>query len=117
MGRGRPGPQRHNRAVLPVVRRAGSVIAMTAGRPVGAYPPPGRGTIPMLSPVSAKDLPPGPVVAPRNPHAEVVQSDRSWQRVTVVAWRPHERGWLALTEWPNGVQDWRVRDARNLRPR
>jgi hypothetical protein len=86
-----------------------SSVSPTYPRPVG--------TVPMLTPLSMAQVPDGPDIEPGNPDAEVIHSDQTRQRVTVLAWRRIGTGWAAVIRWPNGVEDWRKHDPRNVRPR
>jgi hypothetical protein len=48
--------------------------------------------------------------------AEVIHSDMSWRRVSVLAWAVHRNGWAVLIRWPDGREDWRGYDRRYIRP-
>lgn len=48
--------------------------------------------------------------------AEVIHSDMSWRRVSVLAWAVHRNGWAVLIRWPDGREDWREYDGRHIRP-
>jgi len=47
--------------------------------------------------------------------AEVLCSDGSWRRVSVLAWASRRGGWAVLIRWPDGTEDWREYNRRNLR--
>jgi hypothetical protein len=81
----------------------------------GGYPPP-VGTVPMLGRVPAGELIDSARHEPRLRTAEVIHSDMSWRRVSVLAWAVHRSGWAVLIRWPDGREDWRGYDRRYIRP-
>src|ERR1039457_393195 len=58
----------------------------------------------------------GPAGEPKLRTAEVIHSDMSWRRVSVLAWAVHRNGWAVLIRWPDGREDWRGYDRRDIRP-
>jgi hypothetical protein len=81
----------------------------------GGYPPP-VGTVPMLGRVPSGELIDSTRHEPKLRTAEVIHSDMSWRRVTVLAWAAHRNGWAVLIRWPDGREDWRGYDRRYIRP-
>jgi hypothetical protein len=80
----------------------------------GGYPAP-VGTVPMLQRVPAAEIP----ASRRDPKrrvAEVMHTDMSWRRVSVLSWARHRRGWAVLIRWPDGQEDWRRYDPRHIHP-
>jgi hypothetical protein len=92
------------------------VLRMADGRGVsGGYPPP-VGTVPMLGRVPAGELIDSARHEPKLRTAEVIHSDMSWRRVSVLAWAAHRNGWAVLIRWPDGREDWRGYDRQYIRP-
>src|ERR1017187_8016994 len=81
----------------------------------GGYPPP-VGTVPMLGRVPSGELIDSARHEPKLRTAEVIHSDMSWRRVSVLAWAVHRNGWAVLIRWPDGREDWRGYDRRYIRP-
>jgi hypothetical protein len=81
----------------------------------GAYPAP-TGTVPALSKVPAGEMISSTRHEPKHRVAEVLHSDTSWRRVTVLAWAARRKGWAVLIRWPDGREDWREYDRRHIRP-
>jgi hypothetical protein len=81
----------------------------------GAYPAP-IGTVPALSKVPAGEMISSTRHEPKHRVAEVLHSDTSWRRVTVLAWAARRKGWAVLIRWPDGREDWREYDRRHIRP-
>ena len=52
---------------------------------------------------------------PGHRQAEVLCSDTSWRKVSVLAWARHRGGWAVLIRWLDGRDDWRQYDPRRLR--
>lgn len=92
------------------------VLRMADGQGVfGGYPPP-VGTVPMLGRVPAGELIDSARHEPKLRTAEVIHSDMSWRRVSVLAWAVHRNGWAVLIRWPDGRENWRGYDRRYIRP-
>ena len=82
---------------------------------MGGYPPPAAGTVAMLAKVPAGELIDQRRHEPGRRTAEVLCSDGSWRRVSVLAWASRRGGWAVLIRWPDGTEDWREYNRRNLR--
>jgi len=70
----------------------------------------------MLGRVPAGELIDSARHEPKLRTAEVIHSDMSWRRVSVLAWAVHRNGWAVLIRWPDGREDWRGYDRRYIRP-
>jgi hypothetical protein len=81
----------------------------------GGYPAP-VGTVPVLARVPAGEMIHSTRHEPKLRVAEVLHSDMSWRRVSVLAWAGHRNGWAVLIRWPDGREDWRAYDRRHIRP-
>ena len=70
----------------------------------------------MLARVPAGDLIDRMRHEPKLRAAEVLHSDTTWRPCTVLAWARHRGSWAVLIRWPDGHEDWREYDPRNIRP-
>jgi hypothetical protein len=70
----------------------------------------------MLARVPAGDLIDRIRHEPKLRAAEVLHSDTTWRPCTVLAWARHRGSWAVLIRWPDGHEDWREYDPRNIRP-
>jgi len=70
----------------------------------------------MLARVPAGDLIDRMRHEPKLRSAEVLHSDTTWRPCTVLAWARHRGSWAVLIRWPDGHEDWRQYDLRNIRP-
>ena len=70
----------------------------------------------MLARVPAGDLIDRMRHEPKLRSAEVLHSDTTWRPCIVLAWARHRGSWAVLIRWPDGHEDWRAYDPRNIRP-